>query len=407
MSGWRAAIAGAIIAIAVAAAWAAILRDDSGEELPCQTASANCAADPSPSPDPGGDETARLKLPPDDGLLFGFNESPSVDGLGSPALEQLAATAGANARRFTVDWRAVEPIRNQWDEGGWGYYLRAYEAIVAAEMQPVISFGFAPQWARESGAPQACSDFFACRFPPSRAMDGEWRRFAAEVARRFPRAVLEVWNEPNLSIFWRSGPDPERLAELQALAFDEIRAVDPAIVVLAGGLAINQAPGHPVAPVTPGDIPLREFLDRAYSAQPSIAGHMDAISFHPYPYGLHLGAGSVFADSFADVRAVTTAHGDTGRPLWVTETGIASEGSFAVSEEEQADLISRLVRRLATMPDVKAILLHRLLPPPTEGPGSTERGYALLRAISAAPEPKPAYCTLAALAGTEYERCPG
>ncbi|MDQ3571568.1 MAG: cellulase family glycosylhydrolase [Actinomycetota bacterium] len=323
-------------------------------------------------------------------------------------LETLARLAGASARRFPLDWRQVESVQDTWNEGGWDYYRVAYDAILDQRMTPVISFGFAPPWARLPGAPQACRDFFACRYPPAPEMDDEWREFAAEVARRFPRAVLEVWNEPNLAIFWRPAPDPERFAELQAIAFDAIKSVRPSTIVLAGGLAAIQEADSLVAPVTPGDVALSEFLDRAYSADPGIKGKMDAISFHPYPYGEALGAGSVFAKSFQDVRVVASEHGDAGRALWVTETGIPTAGNYLpVTEEVQADVLVRMYRRLATMEDVDGIFLHRLLPPPTEPAGSIEVGYALLR--SATPpyeDPKPGFCALVELAGNKHEGCP-
>ncbi|MGI9021618.1 MAG: hypothetical protein ACR2G3_13035 [Solirubrobacterales bacterium] len=360
---------------------------------------------PGCAPDPGGDEAARVPLPPP-GVPFGFNENPTVDGIPQGELEQLALRAGATARRFPLDWRLLEPARDAWDEAWWGRYEKAYRAILAAGMTPVINFGFAPVWAREPGAPQACTDPNLCRYPPAPAMDAEWAEFSAEVARRFPEAVLEVWNEPNLAIFWRPTPDPERFGELMAIAHRQIKRADPSITVLAGGLAPNPEPSGPLGPDGPVAISLSEFLDRAYEAEPGIAGRMDALSFHPYPYGAALGAGTLFAQAFADAREVTARHGDAGIELWVTETGIPTSGQpYAVTEAEQADLLLRLYRRLATMPDVGAILIHRLLPPPALPPGSSEPGHALLRAGPPPVAPKPAFCALAAEAGNPYPGC--
>ena len=335
---------------------------------------------------------------------FGFNENADVGGFDPAEVAQAAHAAGASARRFTVDWRGVEKSRDVWDEDGWGYADAAYRATLAAGMTPVIDFGFAPQWAREAGAAQACADFYACRYPPADDMDDEWVEFAAEVARRFPRAVLEVWNEPNLAIFWRPQVDPERFAELQALAYTAIKDVDPSITVLAGGLSAVQPPGTALVGAGPADLPLREYLARSYDA--GLGAHMDALSFHPYPFGNEMGAGSVFAAAFDDVRAVAAANDDPDAALWVTETGVPSAGRYAVSESEQKALLLRLYRRLATMSDVDGFLFHRLFPPETDSPGSDEWGYAL--ASGGGPggtSPKPAFCTLVTAAHRSFAGC--
>lgn len=354
----------------------------------------------------GRDEKAGTTTPfPPPGALFGFNEGPQVDGVTPAQLAELADIAGATSIRFPVDWRVVEPNRDAWNESGWAYYAEAYGAALAEDLTPVINFGFAPQWARDPGAPQACMDFFACRYPPSAEMDDEWTEFASEVAKRFPDAVLEVWNEPNLAIFWRPRPDPKRFAELQALAYEAIKARDDSILVLAGGLAAIQPSSSSIAPGGRDDVALRDFLSAAYDASPSIAESMDALSLHPYALNGETGSGSAFDLAFLNVREETTAQGDGGRPLWVTETGVPSTGDLAVTEAEQMDALLELYDVLNGMSDVDGIFIHRLLPPPTEAIGSTEHGYALIRAGSPYGSPKPAFCALVALAGNSYEGC--
>ena len=362
------------------------------------------SSEPAGAPDPGGDEQARVPVPPD-GISFGFNDNAQVDGVRPSDQQAAAAAAGANAVRFPLDWRLVEPVRDEWKATGWEYYGTAYDAALAAGLTPVITIGSAPAWAREPGPPQTCADFFACRYPPARAMDGEWSEFAREAAHRFPQAIFEIWNEPNLAVFWRPQPDPERFARLQALAFEAIKKVQPDATVLSGGLSAIQPAGDTAAGAGPADVPLREFLDRAYKARPGLAAHMDAISFHPYPFGGGLGEGSDFAAAFDDVRDVTADNGDAGRRLWVTETGIASAGPGAVSEAAQVDGEVRLYRRLATMPDVDGIFIHRLLPPAEEATTSTEAGYALLRGGTMLGSPKPAFCAFVTLAGDAYPGC--
>ncbi len=376
--------------------------DESGPEAgPCQLSPRACANVEKVAPDPGGLEQAETI--PDD-VEFGFNEGPPAAGMEADTVE-LARAAGAKAVRFPVDWRLLERERDVWNEEGWAAFGAYYDAILAAGMTPVINFGWAPQWARDPGPPQACFDWSGCRYPPAETELDEWSEFAAEVAKRFPRAVLEVWNEPNLIIFWRSGPDPERFATLQAAAYDAIKDVSPRARVLAGGFANVQEAGTPLLAAGPGDMPMREFIDRAYAATPSIADHMDAISFHPYPYSTDLGAGSIFAKSFEDVRAAAADAGDAGRRIWVSEVGLPSAGLFAVGEDEQADTLLRMYRRMATMTDVDGILVHRLVPPVGFAPESTDSGYALLREPGVGGAAKPAFCELVDVAESSYEGC--
>jgi hypothetical protein len=119
--------------------------------------------------------------------------------------------------------------------------------------------------------------------------------------------------------------------------------------VLAGGLANTQTRSGGL-PGSPAKMPLREFLDRAYRATPSIKHHMDAISFHPHVHHqLDYSADTLFAKSFADVREVRSLHGDSDRRIWVTETGLTTTGEEGLSEADQAIGLVRQYRRILTL----------------------------------------------------------
>ncbi|MGH2986665.1 MAG: hypothetical protein ACRDLO_08265, partial [Solirubrobacterales bacterium] len=312
------------------------------------------------SPDPGGDPNAAVPLPPPPGKYMGFNDDAahSVHGLTPAGYVELSSLAGGNLIRASLDWREaepvpnIEPLPNSWNERAWARWKDLYDAALTRGLTPMFTIGFAPVWARELQF-QECGE--ACRYPPSRLMDGQWAEFAAEVARRFPRAVIEVWNEPNLLNFWGSGADPQRYAELLAIAHDAIKQQSPSTTVLGGALANVQRTGG-------GHMALGEFLDAAYSAGPTIAGNMDALSFHPYPGGADLGANTLFAKSFADVRMVKAAY-DPSTPLFVSEVGISTGAPDSLSETEQAATLQALYRRAMTMGDVLGVVFHRLVEP--------------------------------------------
>lgn len=350
------------------------------------------------APDPGGSETASVPLPPS-GKYLGLNDDMAggFHGLATVDYLELTRTIGGNAPRTIVDWRSAEPTEGSWSAGAWSTWQAFYDGALVRGMTPILTIAYAPTWAREPGL-EACTAYGACEFPPGRAYDDDWARFAAEVARRFPKAIIEIWNEANLKFSWESGPDPQRFAELLRIAYNAIKAVSPSTYVLAGGLGNVQV-------TRDGHIALREFLDRAYRATPSIKGRMDALSFHPYPWGLTLGADTLFAKSFDDVRSVKGAYGDAATPLFVSEVAISTASGY--TEAEQADALLRLYRRTMTMGDVRGVVFHRAIEPRDTSSNPMEWGYAWTRYGANPAAPRPVYCRFVAEADRSYPGCPG
>lgn len=359
--------------------------------------------------DPGGDESAIVPVPPADGRFFGYHEKVvelSTHGWTPEQIAEVAAGGGANTARFTLDWWNVEPARDVADENWWAYYDRVHDAFVARGVRPLITLASTPPWAREP-AYQACGKRRGCEYPPATWMEGEWAEFAAEVARRLPRtAAIEIWNEPNLENFWKPVPDPARFARLVAAAYPAIKAANPGIRVLAGGFAPTQTREYDLL----GRLtrtPMREFLAAAYAANPSIKGKLDGISFHTVFQELSYGSGTLFAKSFDDVRSVSRHFGDVGVPLWVTETGLTTNGSIAVTEAEQRSGLMRQYRRMMTMPDVEGVVVHTLADRVELPRSDFNFGYGLIRSFSPF-TPKLAYCAFAGRvdAETPYGGCP-
>jgi Cellulase (glycosyl hydrolase family 5) len=353
------------------------------------------------APDPGGNERARVSLPPPTGKHLGFNEG--VWGVArevEPAdFVEIVDTAGGNLIRTPLDWRHAEPVEDVWSGYWWPRWRELYDAALERGVTPLFTIAMAPPWAWEQGQAGCAPIFGRCELPPADTprMNAEWAEFAAEVARRFPKAILEVWNEPNYTLFWDSGPAPERWAELQVLAYDAIKEVDRSITVISGGLTFP-----PQTDSTGMTVP--EYLSRAYAADPSIAGHMDAIGIHPYPYDNAFGADTLFAQSMHQVRSVRRAQGDSSTPLFITEFGVSTGAPEHHTERQRAAAVLRLYRRAITMPDVEGVVFHRLVEP--EDSNEWEVGSAWLRNGSPPLEPKRAYCTFVEQAGNSYAPCP-
>jgi hypothetical protein len=141
----------------------------------------------------------------------------------------------------------------------------------------------------------------------------------------------------------------------------------------------------------------QRYLERMFDAglRPS---DYDAIAFHPYPPQADGTVGSLdggrFAATFEDFRRGYRDR-DPDAEVWITETGVTTTGADAVSPSEQADALPPLVRKLLTMPRVKAVYVHTLYDLTRRPAGNPQRGFGLLVPRGAERgKPKPAFCEL-------------
>lgn len=331
--------------------------------------------------------------------VIGFNED-AVDGLHGVTPDQYAGlvrAAGGNVIRTNLDWRNAEPEEGVWNERWWDRWAELYNESLARGVRPIFIVGFAPKWAAPKDV--RCSGFGGCELPPRPEMDVAWANYTAEVARRFPKAMIEVWNEPNTADFWRPRPDPQRFAELLTLAYHSIKAVSPRTEVVMGGLlnvrrkdAVNR------------EVSVEEFLSVAYSVTPSIKGHADYIGLHPYPRRARLGPRSRFARGFREMRAVMAAAGDS-TPMLVTEVGVSTADLRRFPQRRQSKAMTRIHRKIDAMDDVAGVVYHRLVEPLDTTDDPREHGYAWLRYGDSPLEPRRVYCRFVKRAGRSYDGC--
>ena len=307
--------------------------------------------------------------------LFGYNDIAVQTGqISAAAHATLAASGGAKTQRITFDWRWAEQVRGTFK---FDVYDRLYNAYTAAGMKPIFVVLYSPQWSWAEGTPcvQATQD---CRFPPAAEhMDG-FRNMIQTLVKRYPQmAALEVWNEPNLKMFWQSGPDPAHYAMLVKEADAAVAAAGSTVPVLGGSVTVSGAAGT---------MDLRAFLTGMYDA--GVKGRMDGLSIHPYPNEV---------DPWLSFRTLTTARevrdiaGDTATPIWITEIGSSSD---QVGLSNQARLLERLVTRYGAESDIRSTIVHSLVAPNTSN--AFEAGYGVVGSNLLL---KPAYCTLAKLNG--------
>ena len=284
-------------------------------------------------------------------LRVGYNDDPKR----FLAVPRAVEHSNTEIARVAFPWPAIEPRSGEFD---WADMDRTVALFRDAGIRPIISILGSPAWAGAPGQP-------GIQCPCERAADPYWERMWQQVALRYPQAVLNVWNEPNLSIFGNVGV--ERMAELINEAAAAIRRVAPDRTVL----------GPPIAPVGDWIAYVRALYPRL-DRQVEIAANL-------YPYarvrrdpGREQRVGQLRRDLSMLHRI------GPRREIWITETNVSR---YHVTVREQ----SRYVRdayRVAGRLGVAGMIVHRLWSPFKPGGGvfAWDAGLSAL-APDAAPTP--------------------
>jgi hypothetical protein len=244
-------------------------------------------------------------------------------------LDSLAAM-GARWIRFDVKWDVIQ--HGGPDSFDFSRYDALAEAARARGFRVLGTLAYAPRWARS----QACKDSFPCE--PRDA--GEYARFAEATVAHFRGRVghWEIWNEPNISGFWRPKPNAAAYTALLKAAYPRMKAANPEAVVLAGATSPAPDDATQIDEVT--------FLEQVYAA--GGGGSFDAWSHHPYTHPAP--PGNVHPDSAwyqmygtkPNVRDLMRSHGDAAKQVWGTEYGPPTAGGpGSVSEATQARWVTQ------------------------------------------------------------------
>lgn len=315
-------------------------------------------------------------------LPIGFNDGAYLARQATPQ-ESAAMQRGAGSTiwRSVAQWQAMEPAPGSYD---FATTDPVYCAALAAGIAPLFHITTTPVWAADPALP--CR--VRCVSPPLAEHYDSLRRFAAAIASRYPRSVaIEAWNEPNLHLFWER-PDPARYAEVLREIHAGVKAVDPDMPVLLGGLS-------PVASDDPatGDIALERFLADAYGA--GAAAYVDAVNVHVYPSSAGDDPSAVLERILGATRAAIEGGGDATPRIWITELGVATGPE--VTREAQAAQLTTYYDLLDRAPDVDAVLFHTLVEPNSRIVGGDGYGWVAHRNAAGDFLPHPALCRFAAL----------
>jgi polysaccharide biosynthesis protein PslG len=232
---------------------------------------------------------------------------------------------GAQVVRDGLLWNQVEPVEGEFD---WSIPDGVVEDIRAAGIEPLLVVSGSPSWA--NGVPESTPDQYLYVPPRGPAFDAwldHYSDFLAAAVQRYRDVVRrwEIWNEPNLTAFWRPNPDPVAYREMYERLRATILSVDPKAQVAVGGLAALAVASLP-------NISGLAFLRSLTRTGPPL----DNVAIHPYPTAGHAPDVHVPGENnFDDIKRVhdhLVAEGERAS-IWVTEWGWSSA---TVGESRQA-----------------------------------------------------------------------
>jgi hypothetical protein len=283
---------------------------------------------------------ASRKNSPAQNPRFGFAAGGNLHNLAPPELERYldgVQAAHAGWIRMDINWNVIQ-YRGR-DTYNWEPFDRIVRGITSRGMHVLAGILYTPPWARAAGTPATS--------PPTDLAD--YATFARTVVQRYARVgvhAYEIWNEPNIPIFWSPRPDPARYAQLLKLAYAAVKSADPSAKVLSGGLSPHGFYGQ----IDEGGMNPLTFLDRMYAA--GAGRSFDALAWHPFnfPYGFGFARWSAWSQmtrTTPSARSILRAHGDGGKKIWATEFGFPTGStSRDVSEAKQAQLLKRSLNEL-------------------------------------------------------------
>lgn len=214
--------------------------------------------------------------------------------------------------RSDIWWHVVEPEPGRFDfsRADWVYETLAEAGVL---WYPILCYGAA--WFEPGRtAPRSDEDFDA------------FARYVERTAGHFRGRVpyWSLWNEPNISEFWSPTPNADDYVQMMKLAYLALKRADPAAQLCAPA----------VAPLGRWD---RAFVERMYQA--GAAAYFDVFDYHYYR---NHAPEAELPRELAEIRAVMRRYGDGDKPLWISESGVASTlGTGQQQYELQAALVVR------------------------------------------------------------------
>jgi hypothetical protein len=313
--------------------------------LICAGAATATATDSSPTPAPQAADAASEPVPMAKGAACNARRRGGFVGLGEDSFVHFAdrdcvlglqAKAGAGVLRVVFNWAGIETRRGVYDFSRYDVWMRSV-ANHRMRVLPILfdTPSFYGRQSRRGTYPPRNVDAYArfaaaavARYGPS----GSFFRDNPDVP-KVPIRSWQIWNEPNLRVYWLPRPNPREYVQMLRATYQAIKAVDGRAEVVTAGIP---------ATLLSGAIRFERFVGAMYKAKG--ARYFDTLA--PNAYGRT--AQDVIA-SIGSLRKLMNRRGDRRGKIWVTEVGWGTGGPrsrFNIGERRQAVEIPKLLRGL-------------------------------------------------------------
>jgi hypothetical protein len=297
--------------------------------------------------------------------------------------------------RQQLRWSSYETTKGCYCSG----YAQQVDALVNAAATHGVRIMFSvvnsPAWAGDGGGlPHNPADF------------GNFMRYLANRYRGRVQAY-EIWNEQNYAYETGGLVDIGSYLVVLKAGYQAVKAVDPDITVVFGGLTPTGIRNHPE--IAQDEV---QYLRQIYSINDGeVRNYYDVLGVHPYgtcnppdtiwpdnPATISCGTDPDGSRSFTndnsfyfkrilDLRTVMENNGDGDKPVWVTEFGWSSTPNPAqptafakyVTEQEQADYIMRAIVIGQSWGWMGVMFVWNLNFQVTTNPGDEKWGFGILR----------------------------
>ena len=191
--------------------------------------------------------------------------------------------------------------------------------------------------------------------------------------------VYEIWNEPNIPMFWHPEPNAVLYAQLLQTVYPAIKQVDSSVTII--GCSTSPAEGNP-APF----IQWNTFITQVKNA--GGLNYLDGVSFHIYR--VDYAPETWIGNDITTLKSIIGAN----REIWLTESGYPTSSVWPnLTQSKQAQYITRLFLLGNNYPILKSIIYYDLKNEGEDG-SNNEHNFGIMNFNLT---PKPAYTAVKTL----------